>query len=46
MSSYIIRKIDEALWLKVKARAEQHGHHLRYVLLKLLERYSEKGLED
>lgn len=44
MPSYILRKIDESLWARVKARAEQEGHPLRWVILQLLARYADKGL--
>jgi hypothetical protein len=46
MPSYIIRKIDDALWSRVKARAESEGRGqgLRWVLVQLLEYYADNGL--
>ena len=45
MASFIIRKIDEALWTKVKAQAEKEGRPLRWLLLRLLTLYAAKGLD-
>lgn len=39
MASFILRDIDAALWADVKARADQQGHTLRWVLLALLRSY-------
>ena len=44
MASYIIRKIDDDVWAKFKARAVKEGHPLRWVVLQLVYRYITKGL--
>jgi hypothetical protein len=43
MKNYILRKIDDALWERVKARATQEGRPLRFVILSLLALYAERG---
>lgn len=43
-SSFILRKVDDALWTKFKARAEQEGRPLRWVVLHLVELYTAVGL--
>lgn len=44
MPSYILRNIDPSLWAAFKARAEQEGHPLKWVILQLLARYVKSGL--
>ena len=44
MAQTIIKDIDADLHKKVKARAAKEGHTLRWVFIRLLERYVEKGL--
>lgn len=46
MASYILRTIDLELWAKVKARAEQEGRPLRFVILALLREYVSHGLRQ
>lgn len=41
---YIIRKIDDALWRKVKARAEAEGRSIRWVIVEMLKRYVKDGV--
>jgi hypothetical protein len=43
MATYILRKIDDALWHNVKVQAEKDGEHLRYLFLQLLELYARNG---
>lgn len=43
--TYLLRHIDGRLWARVKARAKREGRTLRAVLLLLLRRYSERGLD-
>ena len=45
MTSYLLRRIDPDLWAQFKARAESEGRQLRWVLLALIRRYLDKGLE-
>lgn len=45
MASFIIRKIDDGLWEKVKAQATKEGRPLRWLLLRLLALYAEHGLD-
>jgi hypothetical protein len=44
MTDFLLRDIDPALWAKVKARAVEEGHTLRWVLLKLLAAYVKRGI--
>lgn len=43
MPTYLLRNIDPELWQAVKARAEQDGHALRWVILRLLQHYAKRG---
>lgn len=45
MSSYILRDPDQKLWKAFKARAKRDGHPLRWVILQLIQRYVERGLD-
>lgn len=45
MSSFILRKIDPELWEAFKARAQSEGRSLRWLVLELIRRYVEKGLD-
>jgi hypothetical protein len=45
MVDFIIRNIDAKLWRKFKRRAITEGHTLRWVLLELIRRYAENGLD-
>jgi hypothetical protein len=45
VKSYILRDIGDDLWALVRRRAETEGHTLRWILLKLLERYVKRGLD-
>ena len=44
MHTYLLRGLDPALWAAVKARATKDGHAIRWVIVKLLERYVHHGL--
>jgi plasmid stability protein len=46
MTSYIIRNIPIALWAEVKARAASEGRSIRWLILRFLEAYAEKGSAD
>ncbi len=37
--AYMLERIDPELWDAVKAKAEQEGHTVRWVLLQLLEEW-------
>ena len=41
MPSYILRNIPDDLWVRVKARAESDGRHLRGLILWLLTKYAD-----
>jgi len=43
---YLVRNIPDDLWIRVKRRAAREGHSLRFIIVKLLERYALKGLAD
>jgi hypothetical protein len=43
--SFILRDPDPKLWAKFKARAASEGRTLRWVILELIRRYVEKGLD-
>ena len=45
MPSFILRKIDPELWAQFKARAEAEGHSLKWVLLRLIQRYIDRGID-
>ncbi len=42
--TFILRKVDDALWAQFKARADQEGRPLRWVVLRLIALYVQKGL--
>jgi hypothetical protein len=42
--TYLLRNIPDDLWVRVKRRAAKEGTPLRFILLKLLERYVRDGL--
>lgn len=42
--TYLLRNIPLPLWRKVKDRAKDEGHSIRWVILKLLSEYLEHGL--
>jgi hypothetical protein len=44
MPTYLLRDVDAELWEKVKARAATEGRNMRWVLLRLLESYVERGV--
>jgi hypothetical protein len=44
MASFLLRKVDELLWRRVKARAALDGVNLRQLLLWILDVYSKRGL--
>jgi hypothetical protein len=43
--SFILRDPDPKLWAKFKTRAASEGRTLRWVILELIRRYVEKGLD-
>lgn len=43
-TTYILRKLDPQLWAKFSDRANAEGRGLRYVVLRLIEIYSQVGL--
>jgi hypothetical protein len=43
--TYLLRRIPDDLWIRVKRRASLEGRPLRFIILKLLERYAAHGLE-
>lgn len=45
MTDFIIRKIDDGLWQRVKAQAAKEGRPLRWLLIRLLELYAKVGLD-
>lgn len=45
MKFYLVRNIPDDLWVRVKRRAAKEGRSLRWILLKLLSRYSDHGVE-
>ncbi len=45
MPAYILRHIDPDLWAGFKARAKSEGRQLRWLLIEMISRYIEKGLE-
>lgn len=42
--TYLLRNIPDDLWIRVKRRATREGHPLRFILIKLLERYVAHGI--
>jgi hypothetical protein len=42
-TSYTLRKIDRETWRKAKARAENDGRTMRWVLLQLIRAYAKHG---
>jgi hypothetical protein len=45
MASFILRKIDDVFWSKFKARASAEGHSLKWIILRLIQRYIDRGLD-
>jgi hypothetical protein len=43
--TYLLRNIPDDLWIRVKRRATKDGHPLRFIILRLLERYASRGLD-
>jgi hypothetical protein len=41
---YLVRDIPDDLWIRVKRRAAKEGRSLRFIILKLLGLYADKGL--
>lgn len=44
MKSYLLRDIPDDLWVRVKRRAAREGRNIRYVILRLIGFYADKGL--
>ncbi len=42
MATYILRKFDDALWQKFKARAQGEGRGLRWIVLELIRMYADR----
>ena len=45
VADYLLRGIDDALWQRFKARAATEGRGLKFVVLRLVELYTEQGLQ-
>lgn len=43
--AFILRNPDNELWTAFKARAAREGRSLRWVILELIRRYVERGLD-
>ena len=46
MKFYLLRDIPDDLWVRAKRRAAKEGRHLRWIILKLLGFYADKGLPE
>lgn len=46
MANYILRSVDDSLWVKLKKRAESEGHAIKWVLLELIHHYVKNGLPE
>jgi hypothetical protein len=44
MANFILRKVDDTLWDKFRARCQSEGHPMRWVILALIAYYIRKGL--
>lgn len=44
-TTFLLRSIPAPLWRRVKARAGKQGLSLRAILILLLERYADHGLD-
>lgn len=44
MANYILRKVDDSLWTKFRARAEAEGRPLRWIILELIRHYVSNGM--
>lgn len=44
VAAYLLRDIPEDVWQRVKRRATKEGRSLRFIILALLKRYADKGL--
>lgn len=45
MANFILRKVDDELWRAFKSRAALDGHSMRWLILELIRRYIERGLD-
>lgn len=45
MKFFLVRNIPDDLWVRVKRRAAKEGRSLRWIVLSLLSRYSDRGLD-
>lgn len=43
--TYLLKRIPDDLWIRVKQRAADEGRPLRFIILRLLERYVIEGLD-
>jgi hypothetical protein len=43
-ASYLLRDIDRDLWKRIRAKAKADGLNMRWVILRLLESYLDRGL--
>ena len=41
MANFILRQIDDHLWVQVKTRAQSEGRSLKWIVIRLLELYAE-----
>jgi hypothetical protein len=46
VTAYTVRDIPLALWKRARVRAVKEGTDMRTVLLRLLERYAAKGIDE
>ncbi len=45
MKAFLLRNVPDDLWTRFKRRASKEGRSLRFVILKLIHRYTEKGMD-
>ena len=45
MANFILRKVDDQLWSRFRARAQSEGRSLRWIILTLIQRYCDRGLD-
>lgn len=45
MKFYLLRDIPDDLWIRVKRRAAKEGRSLRWIVIELLKRYADHGLD-
>lgn len=45
MASFILRKVDDSLWRQFKSQAALEGRPLRWIIIRLVALYAERGLD-